>query len=163
MSAFDPERFEKELRRLRPAKPPEDLVHRLAERVAVAEPSQSSPVTFRSFSSWWARLGWAAAAATALVIITAWVAYKAHRMPLHDQVQVARKPVEAPMKADQVEINQRLVAAFDAVAQMPDGAPVRLRCREWVDAVVLRDSARGVVVERETPRLEVVPVRFETY
>jgi hypothetical protein len=56
-----------------------------------------------------------------------------------------------------------LVAAFDAVARLPDGQPVRFRCREWSDGVVLRDSARGIVIEQRMPRLEVVPVSFETY
>ena len=56
-----------------------------------------------------------------------------------------------------------MVALFDAVAQLPNGQPVRFRCREWADEVVLRDPARGIVIERRTPRLEVVPIRFETY
>jgi len=56
-----------------------------------------------------------------------------------------------------------LVATFDAVGQLPDGEPIRLRCRQWRDEVILRDSARGVVIERQSPRLEVVPVKFETY
>jgi hypothetical protein len=67
------------------------------------------------------------------------------------------------LKADDVEFDQQLVAAFDAVARLPGGQPVRFRCREWADAVVLRDSARGIVIEQRTPRLEVVPVSFETY
>ncbi|HEY9175623.1 MAG TPA: hypothetical protein VI136_25370, partial [Verrucomicrobiae bacterium] len=68
-----------------------------------------------------------------------------------------------PMKADQVEIDRKLLASFDAVASLPDGEPVRFRCREWVDAVTLRDSDRGVEITHRTPRLEVVPVSFETY
>jgi hypothetical protein len=49
------------------------------------------------------------------------------------------------------------------VAHLPNGEPVRFLCREWRDEVILRDPARGIVIERQTPRLEVVPVRFETY
>ena len=67
------------------------------------------------------------------------------------------------LKADEVELNHRLVSSFDAVAELPDGEPVRFRVREWSDESVFHDSARGLVVERNTPRLEVVPVAFETY
>src|SRR6185436_2215624 len=42
------------------------------------------------------------------------------------------KPEQA-MKADNVEIVEQLVATFDAVAHLPDGAPVRFRCSEWFD------------------------------
>ena len=56
-----------------------------------------------------------------------------------------------------------MVASFDAVARLPGGEPVRFRCREWADDVVVRDPARGIVIERRTPRLEVVPVSIETY
>jgi hypothetical protein len=71
--------------------------------------------------------------------------------------------VEPTLKADEVVIDRKLLASFDTVANLPDGEPVRFRCREWVDAVTLRDSGRGVEVEQRTPRLEVVPVSFETY
>jgi hypothetical protein len=78
----------------------------------------------------------------------------------------ARRGSEAagsPMKADDVQIDQQLVSTFDAVAPLPSGEPVRFRCREWLDEVVLRDSKRGVEVARRVPRVEVVPVSFETY
>jgi hypothetical protein len=83
----------------------------------------------------------------------------ANRQP-GNQLSVAAQPT---IKADAVEIDQQLVAAFDAVARLPDGQPIRFRCREWSDEVVLRDSARGIVIEQRMPRLEVVPVSFETY
>ena len=67
------------------------------------------------------------------------------------------------MKADNVEIVEQLVATFDAVAHLPDGAPVRFRCSEWFDDVVLRDSSRGILIQHRMPRLEVEPVSFETY
>jgi hypothetical protein len=73
-------------------------------------------------------------------------------------------PLASPaLKADDVEIGRQLVAAFDAVGHLPDGEPVRFRCREWADEVVLHDSARGIVVEQRTPRLEIVAVNYETY
>jgi hypothetical protein len=76
-----------------------------------------------------------------------------------------RRPelASTPVKADDVRIDQQLVSTFDAVALLPTGEPVRFRCREWMDEVVLRDSRRGVEVARRVPRVEVVPVRFETY
>jgi hypothetical protein len=49
------------------------------------------------------------------------------------------------------------------VAQLPNGEPVRFRCREWRDDVVVRDPGRGLVIERSTPRLEVVPISVETF
>ena len=67
------------------------------------------------------------------------------------------------LKADKVEIDRQLVADFDAIARLPSGEPVRFRCQQWMDKVWLRDSAAGLVIERTTPRLEIVPVRFETY
>lgn len=67
------------------------------------------------------------------------------------------------IQANQVEVDQELVAAFDAIAQLPDGEPVRFRCREWNELVTLHDSARGVVIERQEPRFVIVPIRFETY
>jgi hypothetical protein len=67
------------------------------------------------------------------------------------------------LKADDVQIDRRLVASFDAVARLPDGAPLRVRCREWTDKVMVVDSASGVVIEQTEPRLEVVPVNFEIY
>jgi len=69
----------------------------------------------------------------------------------------------AVIKADRVEVDQELLATFDAVTQLPGGEPIRFRCREWKDQVTLHDSARGVVIERREPRLEIIPVRFETY
>jgi hypothetical protein len=67
------------------------------------------------------------------------------------------------LKADDVQIDEQLVSTFDAVAPLPSGEPVRFRCRQWLDEVVLRDSKRGVEVTRRVPRVEVVPVSFETY
>jgi hypothetical protein len=69
----------------------------------------------------------------------------------------------SPLKADDVQIDEQLVSTFDAVAPLPSGEPVRFRCRQWLDEVVLRDSKRGVEVTRRVPRVEVVPVSFETY
>ena len=99
----------------------------------------------------------------ALLLVSAgFVSYRARQTPVHQAAQSVVKP-ESPLRADNVEIDRQLVTSFDTVTQLPNGEPVRLQCREWLDAVVLRDSARGVVIERQVPRFEVVPVRFETY
>jgi len=163
MKAFDPERLEQELSKLRPAKTPQDLVRRMSLAAPFAQRHGISRVRFGRFSSWWGGLRWATAATAALAILLSLVYHAPHRTPGHNHERLTPKPTEASLKADNVEINQQLVGSFDAVAQLPDGEPVRLRCREWLDAVVVRDSARGVVIERQAPRLEVVPVRFEIY
>ena len=69
----------------------------------------------------------------------------------------------ATFKADQVEIDRQLLGSFDAVANMPEGEPVRFRFQQWMDAVTLRDSVRGVEVVQRIPRIEVVPVGFASY
>ena len=46
---------------------------------------------------------------------------------------------------------------------MPDVEPVRFRLRHWLDAVTVRDSVRGVEVVQRIPRIEVVPVSFDSY
>ena len=66
-------------------------------------------------------------------------------------------------KTGDVQLNRKLVSSFDAVAELPNGEPVRFRVREWSDETVFHDTARGLVVESSTPRMEVVPVAFETY
>ena len=69
----------------------------------------------------------------------------------------------AGMIADEVQLSQKLVSSYDAVGELPGGEPVRFRVREWTDSTVMHDSARGLVFEQNTPRLEVIPVEFETY
>jgi len=118
-------------------------------------------------TSWWRMLRWlgpAAAIGAAVVALVCWrwsgPPAERHAKPTIAPLAAAAKPA---LKADDVEIDQRLVSAFDAVARLPSGQSVRFRCREWSDALVLRDSASGIEIEQRTPRLEVVPVSFETY
>lgn len=101
----------------------------------------------------------ATAAAAAAITLLAW---RWSAPPARPQPSVAVAPPLPTLRADGIEFGQQLLAAYDAVAQMPGGEPVRFRCREWMDEVVLRDSARGIVIEQRVPRLEVVPVCFET-
>jgi hypothetical protein len=97
--------------------------------------------------------------AAVVALVVWWPISQENRQGIFQPSAVA----EPALKADNVELDQQLVASFDAVARLPSGQPVRFRCREWADAVVMRDSASGIVVEQRTPRLEVVPVSFETY
>jgi hypothetical protein len=75
------------------------------------------------------------------------------------------KPLSAQygLKADDVQVNQELVSSFEVVAKLPGGEPVRFRCQKWRDQLVVTDKNRGVEIEQSSPRVEVVPVRFETY
>jgi hypothetical protein len=172
------ERFEAELRSTGAARPPADFMQRLksevpalvAERRAQNElaalPARVEvPVTPEAARasepdvrpSWLPLiLRWLAPAAAVLVVGTIiW------RPNLPDGHRPQR--ASAPVRADDVRIDQQLVSTFDTVATLPSGEPVRFRCREWMDEVVLRDSRLGVEVARRVPRVEVVPVRFETY
>lgn len=169
MSEFNPELFEKELARFKPAKPPEDFVRRLVETAAVGGLKSNPESAFPSPVSWWTWLRWAAPACAALVTLVGLIA---HKPPPHPSLLPlgagagGSRPINSNrplIQADNIEIDRQLISTFDAVGQLPDGEPVRLRCRQWVDGVILRDSARGVVIERQAPRFEIVPVRFETY
>ncbi len=133
-----------------------------------AAPTRSAPLPVSQLSTlnyqltWRLLLRWLAPAAAVAAVVALLVWWPSR----HDQRQngkQGRAAAQPALRADNVEFDQKLVAAFDAVARLPSGQPVRFRCREWADAVVLSDSARGIVVEQRTPRLEVVPVSLETY
>lgn len=181
MNNGDHELFEAELLKLTPARPPAGLM----EKVAACQPGflRQMPDTVQDaagpnrFSSapnlrlstlnhqpaWWRLLRWlapAAAVGAAALTLLFWRWSRPESGASGNALAAADKPV---LKADDVEFDQQLVASFDAIARLPSGQPVRFRCREWSDEVVLRDSVRGIVIEQRTPRLEVVPVSFETY
>ena len=164
MSDQEPGRIELELQRLKPAKPPDEFLIRLADalsqpRATRAEWRAVTPIS----TPWWRLLRWLAPAAVAAVLAAGlWLQQPSSgKHPLaQNLITVPKKTV---LKADKVEIDRQLLGAFDAVTSLPSGEPVRFRCRQWMDQVVLRDSSRGVVVERRAPRLEVVPVGFDTY
>jgi len=153
------ELFEAELRKLEPATPPEGLVTRLAEAVPAGHNVRATRPKTPLFQ--WLRWALPASAATALVIFLA--APKSN--PSADKSHAPGVPnsPDRTLKADNLELGEQLVATFDAVAHLPSGEPVRFRCSEWLDDVVLRDSALGILIQHRTPRLEVVPVSFETY
>ncbi len=163
MNAPAPEPIETDLRRLTPARPPEDFLARLAAarplprselQRAFPQPSPQRP--------WWQLLGWLVPA-TAAAAVVAWLNWPE---PGSDSVPPGPSgaAVTGPsLTADAVEVDRRLVAAFEAVAQWPGGEPVRFQCREWTEAVIVRDSARGVEIEQRTPHLEIVPVGLDAY
>jgi len=159
MNDREHELFEAELRRLQPAKPPEELMTRFAAVLPVrSQRTEARALPAQPPEIWWVWLRWLApglAAAVAVVVML---------MPWTKQPsRLAAVNASPAPGTNNVEIDRQLVAAFDTVAQMPNGEPVRFRCREWVENVVLRDPAQGVVVEHRTPRFEMVPIGFEIY
>ena len=164
MNDREHELFEVELRRLKPAEPPEEFMVRLAaaQPMPRVQPSvRSRPA--RQPDVWRVLLRWLAPAMAAAAVVAALLVWQGPQLEGRPPSQPVIASAKPALKADDVEIDRQLVAAFDTVARMPGGEPVRFSCREWMDNVVLLDSAQGVEVEQCTPRLEVVPVGFETY
>ena len=161
MNEREHELFEAELRRLKPARMPDEFESRLNAQAPVPShefASRSrSQMSLLDTSSW---LRWLAPA-TALALALLAVLSQLHR-GRNSAPPITPASVPA-LKADLVEIDRQLLGSFDAVADMPDGEPVRFRFQQWMDAVTLRDSVRGVEVVQRTPRIEVVPVSFATY
>lgn len=157
------EQLEALLRQMPPAAPPLELIERLRAATAEAPPVKRR-ATSRSYRTFrWADMfagwrGFAVAVPAAAVILLALLALSLTTVP--DKVKASDT---SGIKANAVQVDHSLVASFDTVAQLPGGEPVRFRCREWQDDVVIHDDAHGVVISKSTPRVEVVPVRFETY
>ena len=166
------EAFEAELRNVKATPPPEALISRLlAVRPrpgpAVIDLVQSEPQGYA-----WVRLLRWLAPATALGMLL-FITLGRHPSPpagrsgiSSQQLQTASASLASvvqPGNPDEIEIGRKLVATFDAVAELPSGEPVRFRCQEWSDTTVFRDRARGIAIERSTPRLEIVPISFDTY
>jgi hypothetical protein len=81
----------------------------------------------------------------------------------HNGIQTRSLPATNRLIADSVKVDEELVSSFDVVAKLPSGEPVRFRCQKWNDQLVVTDTNRGVEITQSSPRVEVVPVRFETY
>ena len=160
MNEQDNELFEAELRRLKPARLPDELQVRLGSPPAARRRPDVRQRRMTEVGAGWQWLRWLAPAAVAGLVLLLGVARVYRSKDVGTVIPEAGSPA---LRADQVEIDQRLLASFDAVATLPDGEPVRFRCREWVDAVTLRDSTRDVEVVQRTPRLEIVPVSYATY
>lgn len=162
MKDFELEQFEAELEALRPAHPDPAALERLrselsAKRAAGQALSPTSPAGPPN----WTFLRWLIPGAiAACTLALGWITYRDSGRRTAPPVAVVAAPA---LKADKVEIDRQWVADFDAVARLPDGVPLRFRCEQWLDKVRVRDSATGLVLERTTPRLEIVPVSLETY
>jgi len=155
------QRFEAELRRAAPAPLPEQFMTRLRAAKLAAEPARR--MRFEPKPGWtrWWRLGrWAAPAMAAAV-----VGLMVGKGKVDLQSIATKKPlaVAGGLKVDDVQVDHELVNSFDVVATLPGGLPVRFRCRQWKDQLVVTDRSRGVEVQQDSPLVEVVPVRFETY
>lgn len=153
--------METDLQKLKPARPPEELLARLiaAQPALRAEPK---PIAAPIVALRPLLLRWLAPIAAVLVMTIALSVWHSTHSGAKPRGQSAIASAKAG-KTDNVEIDRHLIAAYDAVAQLPGGEPVRFHCREWADNVVLRDPIRGVVIEQRMPRMEIVPVRIETY
>lgn len=167
MTEQEQEKFEAELRRIKPDKLPAELVERLraldppcaARSSAVTSPTSTTP-TYLQVLRW-------LIPATAMILIAAVIWHGNQTSPqkatpdANPQMTAATSPLL--LKVDNIEIGKELVSSFDAVATLPGGEPVRFRCQQWMDQVVVKDKSQGLLVENRTPRVVVVPVGFETY
>jgi len=155
------ERYEAELRRTPPARLPEPFMARLLAAQPAAEPARPTrlqPTPGRP--QWWRLWRWLAPA-MALVV----VGLLASLGKVNLESIATKKPLAAAygLKADNVQVDHELVSSFDVVATLPGGEPVRFRCRQWKDQLLVTDKSSGVEIEQNSPRIEVMPVRFETY
>jgi hypothetical protein len=153
------ERFETELRRVTPASLPTDLMDRLR---AAKTGSLGTPKLRRVFGSvdWSLWLRWLIAATPVAVAAIVFVRLELRLGTGPGKISSA---ASVGIKANAIQVNHALVSSFDAVAELPGGEPVRFRCREWMDQMVMSDDSHGMVIKQSSPRVEVVPVRFETY
>jgi negative regulator of sigma E activity len=161
MNQREHELFEAELHRLKPARLPEEFESRLNASPPMqsreCETRQRSQVWLLDWPSWLRWLAPLTAVAVALLAVVSLL----HRG--RNSAAPTTAPSAPTLRADQIEIDRQLLGSFDAVANMPDGEPVRFRFQQWMEAVTLRDSVRGVEVVQRIPRIEVVPVSFATY
>jgi hypothetical protein len=161
LNDHEQERFEAELSRAQPARLPEEFKARLLAARPGIEAAQRTRVQPASgWLGWWRVWCWAAPA-TALVVVGLFIIHA----KLYPGSVASQKPlaVSAGLKADAVQVDHDLVRSFDVVATLPNGLPVRFRCRQWKDQLLVTDKSSGVEIEQNTPLVEVVPVRFETY
>jgi len=155
------ERFESELRRTPPARLPGQFLATLKAAKPCAEPMRRERHQPASIIPDWRRAWWwlmpaLAVAVAGMVVVQA-------KFRAGSIVQKKALAATYGLKADDVQVDHELVSSFDVVAKLPGGEPVRFHCRKWNDQVVVTDTNGGVEIEQNSPRVEVVPVRFETY
>jgi hypothetical protein len=158
---MEQERYEAELRHTPPARLPEPFMARLqaakpgtkAARRAPFHPAAGTP-------EWRGLLRWLA---PAMVVALAGLLVGRANFAPWNSLKKQTPAAASGLKADAVQVNEELVLSFDVVARLPGGQPVRFRCQQWRDQLIVTDNNRGVEIERSGPRVEVVPVRFETY
>lgn len=152
------------LRQIPPSAPPEELMMRLRAATAGSKPAKRpAPVRMFHWLDWftgWRRWAVMTPAMATAVLILLWLELPPTVQPDKTSPLLSDK---SGIKANAVQVDHSLMASFDTVAQMPGGESVRFRCRAWQDEVVIRDDAHGVVISKSTPRVEVIPVSFETY
>ncbi len=152
MNELDEQQWEAELRRLTPARPPEEFMARL--RAARPEPAKPAARPLPVVRGGWDWRWLAPALGMAVVVAGLSLGLAKFTTPV---------AAAAGWKPDDVQVNEELVSSYEVVAQLPGGEPVRFRCRQLRDQMVVRDKVRGVEIETSSPRVEVTPVRFETY
>ena len=165
MNGNGSEGFERELQKLSPARVPEELMTRLTASIPRAVQPVRMPPPVATKQPWWRLPGWlipAVGSAAAMLALAAWL-WRPHQAPLPNAATKAPQTAKI-FKADAVEIDRELLGSYETVATLGvDGPPIRFSCQQWQDTVVFKDNARGLVVERRVPRLEVVPVKLDTY
>ncbi len=162
MNEQELESFEAELRAFQPAPTPPELLARLdAARPSAlppARPQATRRVGWPALSFW----RWFAPATAFAVLALAFAIWQwPHGSPAG--LEKAVKVTPSSPSPEIVEIDRELVSSYDAIAELSSGVPVRFNCQPWEDKFVFRDRLRGIAIERTTPRLEIVPVSFETY
>jgi hypothetical protein len=154
--------IESELKRLKPAPVPVELEHRVLRQVkTVRTVRRPEPALWKQLHRWLLPLSATGVAAVCFLI---WgpdqETAPSQELPETAVIPSLPSTESAP---DLVEFGSELLASFDAIAELPNGVPVRFECRQYEDRVIFHHAESGVFVERSTPRLEVVPVRYETY
>lgn len=152
------QRFESELRRIGPAPVPESLLERLSDVTNLTQTAKrTGPRQVRARADWWFGLRWLMAGVPVALAMLVFI--------LLESRPYMNGPANPTMvtKPEVVRVDHSLVSSFDAVVEVPGGGPVRFRCRKWVDDIKVKDQSGGWVITQSTPRVEVVPVRFETY
>jgi hypothetical protein len=137
-----------------------ELLARLRAATVEAQPAPRAASRRAAPRAQWVTLwrGLLLAGPAAAVVLLLWFAWQPAPRPARPAM-----PAAAGINPRSVSVGHSLLASFDTVAQVPGGAPVRFRCREWRDDVVIHDGAHGMVVSQSIPRVELIPLRFETY